>query len=127
VVLADLSPEASVPTYVYRCEQCGAVIERRQGFQDPPLTTCESCSGQLRRVLQPVGVIFKGSGFYSTDYRNSARGARDDTKSEPSKGDGESTPSSSSPKSDNGSSTPSSSTSSTTAAAPSTSTGDTKP
>ncbi|MPZ13428.1 MAG: FmdB family transcriptional regulator [Chloroflexi bacterium] len=61
-----------MPTYVYRCQQCGAVLERRQGFQDPPLTVCETCSGELRRVLQPVGIIFRGSGFYTTDYRNSS-------------------------------------------------------
>jgi putative FmdB family regulatory protein len=58
-----------VPTYVYRCQQCGTTLERRQSFQDPPLTECEVCSGELRRVLQPVQVIFKGPGFYSTDYR----------------------------------------------------------
>jgi putative FmdB family regulatory protein len=58
-----------VPTYVYRCQQCGTTLERRQGFEDPPLTECEECSGELRRVLQPVSVIFKGSGFYTTDYR----------------------------------------------------------
>lgn len=58
-----------MPTYVYRCQQCGTMLERRQSFQDPPLTECEVCSGELRRVLQPVQVIFKGSGFYSTDYR----------------------------------------------------------
>ena len=58
-----------MPTYVYRCRQCGTTLERRQGFQDPPLTECEECSGALYRVLQPVQVIFKGSGFYSTDYR----------------------------------------------------------
>ncbi|MEA2641389.1 MAG: hypothetical protein QOF51_2783 [Chloroflexota bacterium] len=60
-----------MPTYVYRCQQCGAEIERRQSFTDDPLTECESCHGELRRVLQPVAVFFKGSGFYSTDYRNS--------------------------------------------------------
>ena len=58
-----------MPTYVYRCVQCGTVLERRQSFQDPPLTECEVCSGELRRVVQPVQVIFRGSGFYSTDYR----------------------------------------------------------
>ncbi len=61
-----------MPTYVYRCDQCGDVIERRQSFQDPPLTQCEACHGRLQRVLQPVGIIFKGSGFYSTDYRAGA-------------------------------------------------------
>jgi putative FmdB family regulatory protein len=61
--------EASLPTYVYRCQQCGITLERRQSFEDPRLTVCEECSGELRRVLQPVQVIFKGSGFYSTDHR----------------------------------------------------------
>jgi predicted nucleic acid-binding Zn ribbon protein len=54
------------------------MLERRQGFDDPPLTECEVCSGELRRVLQPVQVIFKGPGFYSTDYR-----AKSPTESEP--------------------------------------------
>ena len=58
-----------MPTYVYRCQQCGTMLERRQGFDEPRLTVCEECSGELRRVLQPVQVIFKGPGFYSTDYR----------------------------------------------------------
>jgi predicted nucleic acid-binding Zn ribbon protein len=48
------------------------VIERRQSFQDPPLTDCEQCQGRLQRVLQPVGIIFRASGFYSTDYRSGA-------------------------------------------------------
>ena len=81
----SLFPEANpVPTYVYRCQQCGQVIERRQSFSDAPLTECESCQGQLQRVLQPVGIIFKGSGFYSTDYRpagKAANGADEKSKS----------------------------------------------
>jgi putative FmdB family regulatory protein len=63
-----------MPIYVYRCAQCGSETEVRQGFADAPLTTCADCSGELRRVLHPVGVIFKGSGFYSTDNRSSANG-----------------------------------------------------
>src|SRR5205823_4454228 len=59
-----------MPTYVYACQACGRVIERRQSFSDDPLTVCEACAGELRRVLQPVGIIFKGSGFYSTDYKS---------------------------------------------------------
>src|SRR5438874_10633068 len=59
-----------MPTYVYACQACGRVIERRQSFSDNPLTVCEACAGELRRVLQPVGIIFKGSGFYSTDYKS---------------------------------------------------------
>jgi len=64
-----------LPTYVYRCKQCGSVIERRQRFSDEPLTECESCQGQLQKVLQPVGIIFKGSGFYSTDSRGGSSSA----------------------------------------------------
>jgi putative FmdB family regulatory protein len=66
--------EEGVPTYVYRCQSCGEVIERRRSFQDPPLTQCEACNGQLRKVLQPVGIIFKGSGFYTTDHRSGQQG-----------------------------------------------------
>ncbi|HEY7061335.1 MAG TPA: FmdB family zinc ribbon protein [Chloroflexota bacterium] len=65
-----------MPIYVYRCANCSGEIEKRQGFSDAPLTTCESCGGSLRRVLQPAGVIFKGSGWYSTDYRNGANGKK---------------------------------------------------
>jgi len=62
-----------MPIYVYRCADCDAETEKRQGFSEAPLTTCESCGGRVRRVLQPAGVIFKVSGFYSTDYRNGAK------------------------------------------------------
>jgi putative FmdB family regulatory protein len=63
-----------MPIYVYRCADCDTHLEKRQGFADAPLTACEVCGGTLRRVLQPVGIIFKGSGFYTTDYRNSSSG-----------------------------------------------------
>jgi putative FmdB family regulatory protein len=66
-----------MPIYVYRCADCDAETEKRQGFSDAPLTTCEACGGRVRRVLQPAGVIFKGSGFYSTDYRNGAKAKKD--------------------------------------------------
>jgi putative FmdB family regulatory protein len=64
-----------MPIYVYRCAGCGADIEKRQGFFDAPLSTCDACGGELHRVMQPVGIIFKGSGFYITDSRNSRHGA----------------------------------------------------
>jgi len=70
-----------VPIYVYRCADCKAETEKRQGFSDAPLTTCETCGGAVRRVLQPAGVIFKGSGFYSTDYRNGAAAKKSTTES----------------------------------------------
>jgi putative FmdB family regulatory protein len=69
-----------VPTYVYRCQQCSVTIERRQSFTEERLTVCEVCSGELRRVLQPVSVIYKGSGFYTTDYKNAPAPTRPDAK-----------------------------------------------
>ncbi|MCC7106438.1 MAG: FmdB family transcriptional regulator [Chloroflexi bacterium] len=59
-----------MPLYTYACGACGQEIEKRQGFHDAPLTTCDACGGELRRVLHPVGIVFKGSGFYNTDYKN---------------------------------------------------------
>ncbi|MFZ5916232.1 MAG: FmdB family zinc ribbon protein [Chloroflexota bacterium] len=58
-----------MPLYVYRCETCGVTFEQRQAFGDPPLTLCPECQGRVHRVPQPVGVTFKGSGFYITDNR----------------------------------------------------------
>lgn len=57
-----------MPTYVYACQVCRQVVERRQSFRDDPLTMCEQCGGELRRVIQPVGIIFKGSGSSSSDH-----------------------------------------------------------
>jgi putative FmdB family regulatory protein len=68
-----------LPVYTYACKQCGADLERRQTFSDAPLTVCETCGGELRRVLHPVGVIFKGSGFYNTDNRKSSGGSSSDS------------------------------------------------
>jgi putative FmdB family regulatory protein len=64
-----------VPIYGYRCNACGAEVEKRQSFHDDPLTTCETCGGLLRRVLHPVGIVFKGSGFYNTDNRKGGAAA----------------------------------------------------
>ena len=58
-----------MPTYQYRCTDCGHDLEAVQKFTDAPLTECPSCSGSLRKVFNPVGVVFKGSGFYRTDSR----------------------------------------------------------
>jgi putative FmdB family regulatory protein len=57
-----------VPTYEYRCEECGDSFEIFQRMSDDPLVTCEKCGGMLRKVLHPVAIHFKGSGFYTTDY-----------------------------------------------------------
>ena len=59
-----------MPTYEYRCKDCGTELEVVQSFTDDPLTTCSACGGDLRKVFGNVGISFKGSGFYKTDSRN---------------------------------------------------------
>jgi len=60
---------AAMPTYEYECRHCGIRFERRQSVYDEPVSECPDCGGAVRRVLFPVGIIFKGSGFYITDSR----------------------------------------------------------
>jgi putative FmdB family regulatory protein len=64
-----------VPTYDYQCRSCGNVTEVIHSMLEDGPTTCERCGGALRRVLYPTGIIFKGSGFYSTDSRSGAKPA----------------------------------------------------
>jgi putative FmdB family regulatory protein len=64
-----------VPTYQYTCTECGEPLETVQKFSDEPLTVCPACGGRLRKVFSPVGIVFKGSGFYRTDSRKSATAA----------------------------------------------------
>ena len=60
-----------MPIYTYRCETCGIQFDRRQKFDDEPLTVCSECQTEtLRKVYLPVGIVFKGSGFYATDNRS---------------------------------------------------------
>jgi putative FmdB family regulatory protein len=61
-----------MPTYQYRCTDCGHDLEAVQKFSDASLTECPNCGGSLRKVFNAVGVVFKGSGFYRTDSRNGA-------------------------------------------------------
>ena len=58
-----------MPTYQYRCTECGGELEAVQKFSDEPLTVHDDCGGRLRKVFSPVGIVFKGSGFYRTDSR----------------------------------------------------------
>ncbi|MHB1131890.1 MAG: FmdB family zinc ribbon protein [Chloroflexota bacterium] len=58
-----------MPLYEYECCDCGVRFERRQKVHDEPVAICPDCSGPVRRLLFPVGIIFKGSGFYVTDSR----------------------------------------------------------
>jgi putative FmdB family regulatory protein len=76
-----------VPTYQYTCTDCGEPVEAVQKFTDDPLSVCAACGGRLRKVFSPVGIVFKGSGFYRTDSRNgsgSATAAKDKQPSESS-------------------------------------------
>jgi putative FmdB family regulatory protein len=62
-----------VPTYSYACTECDNRFDAVQAFSDDALTTCEKCSGRLRKLFGSVGVVFKGSGFYRTDSRESTK------------------------------------------------------
>jgi putative FmdB family regulatory protein len=60
-----------MPIYTYRCENCGVQFDHTQKFTDEPLKRCPECNKRtLRKVYTPVGVVFKGSGFYATDHRS---------------------------------------------------------
>ncbi len=87
-----------MPIYTYRCENCGVQFEQQQSFSDQPLTRCPECNKKaLRKVYTPVGIVFKGSGFYATDHRSpSGQGSRagkpGEGKSESGEGKNESAP-----------------------------------
>ncbi len=79
-----------MPVYTYQCENCGVRFDQQQKFSDPPLTRCPECSKKtLRKVYSPVGIVFKGSGFYATDHRSpsgqgrSTKPSDEEKKSEP--------------------------------------------
>ena len=71
-----------MPTYEYRCKECGNELEVVQAFTDDPLTECPVCSGPLRKVFGNIGITFKGSGFYKTDSRSKSSASRSSEKSE---------------------------------------------
>ena len=62
-----------MPIYEYACTSCGERTEAKQGFDDPPLVDCPHCGGTLRKLFSPVGIVFKGSGFYSTDAKKASK------------------------------------------------------
>lgn len=66
-----------MPTYSYACTECDNRFDVVQAFTDDSLTTCEQCSGRLRKLFNSVGVVFKGSGFYRTDSRESTKSSSD--------------------------------------------------
>jgi putative FmdB family regulatory protein len=75
----------AMPTYTYQCDSCGHGFEAVQRFADDPLTECPQCGASIRRVIQPVGVVFKGSGWYITDSRPKSSGEGADGASTPAK------------------------------------------
>jgi putative FmdB family regulatory protein len=85
-----------MPTYEYACTECGDRTEVVQSISDAPLTTCTVCGGRLRKVFSPVGIVFKGSGFYRTDSRGKPAKA-DAGSDQTDKGKGDKKPADSSP------------------------------
>jgi putative FmdB family regulatory protein len=77
-----------MPTYEYRCTDCGNRVEVFQRIGDDSPTVCEVCGGTLRKVFHPAGIVFKGSGFYATDSRKVRAGSGDGKRSS-EKGGGE--------------------------------------
>ena len=71
-----------MPTYGYECLSCDNQFETFQSIKDDPLTICESCGGKLRKRIYPVGISFKGSGFYVNDYAPKASGVSEGAKAE---------------------------------------------
>lgn len=66
-----------MPIYTYRCKNCGVQFDVQQKFTDQPLTRCPECNKKtLHKVFQPVGIVFKGSGFYATDHRSPSGASR---------------------------------------------------
>jgi putative FmdB family regulatory protein len=64
-----------MPLYEYSCESCGARFERIQKFSDPPVATCPTCGGPVRKLLSSPAIQFKGTGWYVTDYARSGQPA----------------------------------------------------
>jgi putative FmdB family regulatory protein len=93
-----------MPIYTYRCENCGVRFERQQSFSEQPLTRCPECNKKaLRKVFTPVGIVFKGSGFYATDHKSPSGGRNVGKSASESKTDEESKPKTASPSAESGS------------------------
>jgi putative FmdB family regulatory protein len=81
-----------MPTYGYRCGSCGHQFEIVQRISDEPLTTCPKCQGKLSKMMYPVGISFKGSGFYTTDYKGTEKSAASSSNGTSKEGSSESKP-----------------------------------
>jgi putative FmdB family regulatory protein len=107
-----------VPTYSYACTECGNRFDAVQSFTDAALTTCSECSGRLRKLFGNVGVVFKGSGFYRTDSRESGKTAAKSSSNGSASSSESSTSSSASPSEKSSSTSSNGSSSSSTSSAP---------
>lgn len=99
-----------MPTYDYRCRDCGHEFEAQQAFSDDALTECPSCGGTLKKKFGSVGIAFKGSGFYKNDARGSSSGGSGSSSTSSSASDSTSSSSETSTSSSNSSETKSSET-----------------
>ena len=84
-----------MPTYEYLCRQCGHRFEAWQHMSDDPLKVCPECGAEIHRVLYPAGIVFKGSGFYKTEYGSGGKGEKSsstESKTESKSESGESKP-----------------------------------
>ena len=82
-----------MPTYDYECEECGYRFQLRQSFDAEPEAACSRCGGRARRRFHSVAVIYKGSGFYTTDYKNNSYGLPGDKEADRAKGESKEKPS----------------------------------
>lgn len=105
-----------MPTYSYACTECGNRFDAVQAFSDDALTTCPKCSGKLRKLFGSVGVVFKGSGFYRTDNRESGKSSSNGSSGKSSESSSASSSSDSSSSASSSSASSSSSSSSSSAA-----------
>ena len=86
-----------MPLYEYRCRSCNHQFEIQQSFSDDALTVCPECQGDLRKVFKPVGISFKGTGFYKNDSRSSSSSSSTSSTSSTSGGDSTPAPSTKEP------------------------------
>lgn len=91
-----------MPLYEYECQACGVRFERRQHINDKPVKICPECGGEVHRLIHPVGIIFKGSGFYVTDNRAKSSTAVPGSTKKPSEASEESKSTSESKSTDGG-------------------------
>jgi putative FmdB family regulatory protein len=97
-----------MPTYEYSCKRCGETIEVFQSFSEKPLRKHSECGGELKKVFHARGVVFKGSGFYSTDSRSSTSTKKSETAKKDGSSKGDTSKGDKTPKSDSAKATSSS-------------------